>query len=142
MSAFICSPTHIATVVVAGFRAADGMGIYCGPDMGYARDPQQVARQLMAENINSVQYRYPADTDGRRPGSTGTDEAMIEEAGQKTHNVSALSAVNALKLLACLEYQSCETPSFEQSAAAYAIRSLRNYLVTALPEYREAPWSI
>jgi hypothetical protein len=134
MSAFICSPTHVATAVVAGFRAAKGMGIYCGPEAGYVRDPQQVAKLLMTENINSVRYRYP--------GSAGTDEKMIEEAGQKTRNVSVPSWVEALKLLACLEYQSCETPSFEQSAAAYAIRSLRNYLVTALPEYREAPWSI
>jgi hypothetical protein len=118
------------------------MGIYCGPEAGYVRDPQQVAKLLMTENINSVRYRYPTDTDGHRPGSAGTDAEMVEEAGRQTKHVSALSAVNALKLLACLEYQSCETPFFEQSAAAYAIRSLRNYLVTALPEYREAPWSI
>jgi hypothetical protein len=146
MSAFICSPKHIATVAVAGFKVANDydLHVYCGPDSEYLRAPKPLAKLLMAENIRSVAYRYPKNVECSRPGQSGfDDEALIEEAGRLTDVVDTPSSiVETLKLLNCVEYQSCETPGYDKTPAAYAIRSLREHLVAFLPGYAEAPWSI
>jgi hypothetical protein len=87
MSAFICSDRHIATIAV---RYAE---------LTEHTDPQDVADQLKAINIISVNYRYQRET----PVSPCRLDAVAAPAYQFPDLVA---------LCDCLDYQSCERPDY------------------------------
>jgi hypothetical protein len=49
-------------------------------------------------------------------------------------------AIQALKLIACYEYQSCEHPEWPKSDAKDFCDSLTRALVRVVPGYDAAPW--
>ena len=85
-----------------------------------------VAEILRAENARSVAYRY-----GEEP-STETVRAEMRP--------PRLGPVAILKMLACLEYQSCECPDYRESAAHQLIERLRVLAISELDGYEDAPW--
>lgn len=91
MSAYICSDKHIATIVKAVFA--------------HPRHQQTVANALKRENIRSVNYRYKERT---RVTKCNLDEALQDE-------VNTYTGHDILKLLDCLDYQSCEHPDYDDS---------------------------
>lgn len=141
MSAFICSPEHIATLVVY-YRQAGYPGERF--DLEYAADT------LMRANIASVAYRYPGDGEGARPGPVGyaTDGALIEETKRLAmdtefhREVKKYKPVEIIKLAQSLDYQSCESPEWENTPAKALIDSIIFRAATWLPGYNEAPWGI
>ena len=91
MSAFICSDAHIATIAV---RYGELIG-------ASSEDVQDIANQLAAINVASVNYRYNEDT---------TIEACSLEDVR-----SDLSFADLVALCNCLDYQSCELPDYSNS---------------------------
>lgn len=113
MSAFIVSKAHIAALVSKQ------------PD----QTPAEIGQMLWQTNYNSVNYRY--------------SEAAVTPVYLHTWPaVGRLSAVDRLSLLASYEYQSCEHPGWITSDARTYCQQLRHDLITELPGYAEAPWSI
>lgn len=144
MSAYICDPSHIG--ILAAFAVTERCAIREFEAMG---EPvliaQTVARNLARENIRSVATRYPNDTDGNRPGPCLKD-AEIEEAAAIyaayfLAHPQHLPPVQILKLVNCLDYQSCETEDWRQTSACKQLEWITTYAIHRLPGYEEAMWS-
>lgn len=122
MSAFVCMPEHI------GLLAA----VAVGPARAIDRTPAKVAALLARENIASVAYRYPDDTgNGDRPGPRLTDEQIVEAAELYAEHFSDnppdMPASSILNMARCLEYQSCEHPGWETSAARAVLSRVEDW---------------
>lgn len=142
MSAFICSPEHIATL------AANYHGKGDAPD-----EVAATAELLMRANIKSVQYRYSDTAETDLPGPTDTTgvDALVKAVRKLTKSAvfAALARgtapVEILKLAQSLDYQSCETPEWEDNGPCPAKRALNQIVSNAvgnLPGYDAANWSI
>lgn len=92
---------------------------------------------LYNENIRSVQYRYPNSSSNELPGPIERpDEIKIGWLDfQKPETPVVL-----LKLCDCLEYQSCETRDWHETAAFELLERIRRAAIHKLPGYDEAPW--
>lgn len=119
---------HIRAMVNAGLNVECGPMTWQTAGVLQPSTAEQVGAMLLAENQRSVNYRY--------------NEHEIEE--PYTHGPSSLrSPVEILFAIACYEYQSCETPDWEQSEAAAFCRVQRLQMIHQLPGYAEAQaWPI
>lgn len=153
MSAFVVGKAHIdALVAVAIEGPADrgprypGDGWYgpswqdaAGAWQGRARSDHAdaIGNMLTDENVASVSHRYPDDTLDTLPGP---EDRYYIDGYQWARPWRKPTTVEALSLIACLEYQSCEHPGWETSRAYRFLNGLRVCLVSALPGYSDAPW--
>ena len=138
MSAYIESPAHLRVLtqaVVASVRR-DGP-IWYGDKRIEDGDYKNVFDLLYAQNVRSVSFRYEGEPRESLPGYCG-NEPYEWRALPFTPD-----ALKVLKALAGYEYQSCETPDWEQTDAYRLCQALRARLVSMLPGYDEAEtWSI
>ena len=135
MSAFIVDPEHIHVLIWAGLRHHRGwelrwyydnptrVGVLTGDTV------DTVGQMLLDANTASVNARYREDTEAgdyrwRTPRSTGW------------------TPVEVIKALQCYIYQSCEVPDWDGSQAERFCDSLLDALISALPGYAAAPWTI
>lgn len=101
----------------------------------------ELGAMLWLENLQSVSERYPEDQDGQRPGPVGlTTASMLAYAYAPP--AKPLTVVEALKALACYEYQACEHDEWKMSEAKSFCDNLRSALIHALPGYEAAPWGV
>lgn len=103
MSAFMCSPTHILTVA-----------------RGIASDPTNhseihgIAKILFAENERSVRYRYNDPSDMLYD----TDDVLGLYFRAELNRTPEVTERQLVKLIACLDYQSCECRDYSETPAA------------------------
>lgn len=125
-----------------------------------------VGQMLWSENVASVEHRYSppgreqiygegfeSAPDFALPGTyreeviPGTEGETIELPEWITEYRFPLTrarcpeVVEALKLIECLEYQSCEHDGWNDSEARRFCDALRGQLISALPGYADAEWS-
>ena len=128
MSAYICTPEHIATLAACFIRST-----------GNSQErAQEVAGQLMAANIASVSARYPKDTDGNRPGPGGYSDLELvrlseEIAGHYYNNPPKVSTVELLAYIQCLDYQACEVDDYDRTDCSRILSRMINHFVGLLP---------
>jgi hypothetical protein len=150
MSAFICGEkTHKSLAVFAATRA-NGQRHRVDPQ--YLRKAKEYptdsvidiasfyADILYQENIRSVQARYPQDSFETLPGPIEKEPALTvswEEAQRLRPD-----PVTVLKFCDCLEYQSCETEDWQQTAAFELLERIRKAAIRSLPGYDDAPWGL
>ena len=101
MSAFICSDKHFAVVAKALF--ADKY------------EQQLFANHLKRENIRSVNYRYNEKTRVTRVNLNAASDADVRQ----------YDGSDILKLLNCIDYQSCEHPDYDSTMFKLATRLLK-----------------
>ena len=101
MSAFVCSEKHIATVAYAYCLLTNSMN-----------DIQEVANKLYDWNVDSFNYRYNEDEK--------YENCCID------HIEKGLSTVGIKKIVTCLEYQSCEHPTWKRSVAYSYIKFIES----------------
>ncbi len=166
MSAFIVSRHHIDALVAVALFGPTGVPIsphtawhpvswfdtepppgagmtWCQEHRHTAelQDAHRIGEMLVLENVRSVNHRYP-DT-GTLPGP---NDELAEWATAYDTPLTALrrgrrpTAVEALKLVDCYEYQSCEHDGWRTSQARRFCDALRSRVVGFLPGYDEAPW--
>ena len=156
MSAYLVDKRHIDLLLKATDQYSRQFGITWsngtirkhfqqGEILHYAQQQRignrdDIGAMLWAENLQSVSERYPDDHSGERPGRVGLADADIL-AYEFTPQAYHVTPVEALKALACYEYQACEHDEWDQSEAKDFCESLRHALINALPGYEEAPWS-
>lgn len=145
MSAFICNPEHIG--LIAAWATKVDAVMYA-----LVRDSKEdtaihVAKILAWENIVSVAYRYSNDKEGEGPGPMlDTDEDIVKEScvwAEKYLKEGIpldVAPLTIAKLIACLQYQSCEHPEWEQSAARNQLNYINEHILKTLPGYDRAPW--
>lgn len=145
MSAFLCLPEHIQAIT----RYAVANGIL------YDVDPFTLATVLAKENIRSVEYRYP-DVKGHAARDFFTvpyasNEAYIAACGEpwkpgvpRLPVESDLSPVEAVKLVDSLEYQSCETPDWENTEAYKWLNAIARRAARRIDPagYDKAAWAL
>lgn len=94
---------------------------------------------LWDANLRSIETRYP-DTVGapdRLPGVIG-ETYIYAHASDFPYNL--VTAVQVLKSVSCLEYQSCEASDWEASEARAVCKALESAAIDALPGYDAAAW--
>ena len=128
MSAFICSDKHINTIVT--WAGKHNVSAYHGvPGRSYpvSGNEQEVANELLDENVKSVNYRYKEDDPVEPIGFVFEDDA---------------SAIQIYKLCQSLACQSCEHPEWETSLSKAYVNAIQNRAVQSVPGYESAKWSI
>ena len=129
MSAFLCSPKHIAAL--ATFAENNGL----------SPSREDTAKILCQENIASIAYRYPdtAYNVTRHWLDLDMDEYVWQAGAQ-----CQLPSAHVRALAESYQYQSCEHPGWESSGA----RELTDRIIAEaaatqkLCDVHTAPWSI
>ena len=147
MSAFTCQPEHFQQLAIFATQQRPGermrieprylrhpasrvwaaIAAASGDDMVQDRVATFYANTLQAENVRSVNYRYQ-DSEVATPITVPFRAALL------------VNPIDILKMCDCLEYQSCETDDWEQSAAFELLSLIRRAAIRALPGYEKAPW--
>lgn len=157
MSAFICGPDHIKALAIFAAHRTPGHGPNVDPryfkyDGGdermYGRSDHELATYyaniLYAENIRSVQTRYPSDSFEDLPGPCEKPEMLNITATEVFEQYGlapfTLKPVDILKMCACLDYQSCETDDWRNTLAYRLILRIETAATRQLPGYEDAPW--
>lgn len=125
MSAFMCTPLHVACLIRYAAENGDLPGEYAG-------DLSAAANVLHAENARSVNHRYPDHEPEAAHTFTGRE---IADAPRLTH-------IQAVKAAHCLAYQSCEHPQWRASKAKTLLDRIEYGAATRVDGYDEAPWGI
>lgn len=147
MSAYICNPEHFG--ILAAYASQKQCVIREWDRLTHSDnsilEAQRVARCLALENIRSVAYRYPDDKDGHRPGPCLKDAEILEAAAiyaaYFVEHLQSVTPVQILRLIDCLDYQSCETDDWQQTLAFKQLGWIRGRAIYALPGYDRAQWS-
>ena len=127
MSAFVVSEYHIA--VLAEYAVNRG----CVPH-GLPDTAEGLGKAMWEENVKSVVYRYPSES--------------AETYGEYRHprgvvfQFSRYSPVEIIKAAQCLEYQSCEHPTWEKSPVYRLLKWIMSEAIRSLPGYEQAPWGL
>lgn len=133
MSAFICTPKHINTIV--SYAAHKQVALYLTNESGQRyrvraeRDPELIAECLTKANYDSVNFRYSENTE-------------IPQGEYFPVATAFISPVAIIKLIDCLDYQSCEVSNWEDTDAAKILRTIKGTAIDNLPGYSDAAWSI
>lgn len=125
MSAFIVSEKHVKTIAH-----------YYNQLIDQNSSIDNITKILWSENVKSVNYRY--NEKSRRP--------------KLNNNVKPLTNINniqLLKLIHCLQYQSCETPNWNKSKSSKLLQKILDLSVFQSiaslgrsSEYIDAKWHI
>lgn len=132
MSAFLCSPAHIGNLVR-----------YMTEQRQTIKTAQEMAETLARANLRSVGYRYEMDEDTTAKEfrtDCETAEDFVRRVVAETWGPSELTAVMALKMAHCLNYQSCEPADWEGSPAQRLVAEIEDMAISRLPGYDEATW--
>lgn len=128
MSAFLCTPKHIA--LIATWAA----------DRGLVVDRAATARLLAEENIRSVAYRYPHRAENLVEQWLDMPEDEFFTKCMETR-VEGYAPAQVNNLAESLDYQSCEHPGWKTSKAKrivdLVIRDTAGH-----PRGMYAPWEI
>jgi hypothetical protein len=137
LSAFVVTKKHIDSILSIALYAVNeapaARGLWYSPRFGnykvevYSADAIGLA--LTRECETSVNYRYKSDSE-----LTSKFFASLR--------FYPFTAVEALKIVRCYAYQSCEHPAWETSAAKQFCDGLTATLISSLPGYDVATWAI
>lgn len=146
MSAFVVGTRHIDYLLSWAFHLArNGVNLsWERPDTGqglpiesrrerFTGEPENVdaiGNMLLKANLLSVSYRY------------GEPPAGLPAYAFREVSLTKLSAAQALKAIACLEYQSCEHNGWETSQAQSFLASLARGSFSRVRGYDEAAWEV
>ena len=151
MSAFMVSKEHIDALIAIIARGPKGYNPHrWGDFMMWSRiadlssvtiDEQlnELGDLLVRENLSSILHRYP-DTIADPDSTPGPREAYYLQLYRFQMPRRMPTIVEALKLISCYEYQSCEHPEWEVSVAHKVCSRLTHDLIGCLPGYEAAPW--
>ena len=146
MSAFVVNKSHINAIIQAGLSVQyKPFTWYHEDDDGDLRHYEltsdnagEIGQMLLDECVHSVQYRYEDGTIADLPGRTNAEWLLPFEWKPL---VKMPTPLEAIKLIKCLDYQSCEHPEWETSKAKAFCDGLIDSLITQLQGYDDAPWT-
>jgi hypothetical protein len=128
MSAYVVSKATIDAIVTAVSRHADLWPSAC-LDVPPDERANYLGQTLWDENRRSVDHRYrltPVLVPYQVPPRLAVSPTPVE----------------LLKLLRCLEYQSCECPDYRSTRAWEMNADICRAAVRHLPGYDDAPWGL
>ena len=144
MSAYVVDRNHIRYLVEAAQHIAmkdhsPGFSWYHNGQRQELNElnASEVGQMLWNENIASVQYRYPNDSDETMPGPMGETFLYYH---QMAGPYFKLDVAQILMSTDCYEYQSCERREWESSEAHAFIQALRRRTWPHMVGYHDAVW--
>lgn len=140
MSAFFVGTDHIDAILSVLHLDARCDGIPL-PDGNYGRSNNsthltEIGRALLAENIKSLQARYRSDW--QEMVNVDVNEYRFRFDFDFAGKPNAIIAL--IKLLDCLDYQSCEHDGWSESYAKRFVNWATAWATHKLPGYEAAPW--
>lgn len=129
MSAFVVSKKHVAALAYY----AVAKKIWLDGRSATREDFKSIYSVLAAENVRSVCCRYDGD-------KAENYEDFVHPRTVTPHVVD--TPVEILKLVECLDYQSCETDDWQDTRACKILGRIRNAAINSLPGYDDAKWAI
>jgi hypothetical protein len=155
MSAYMLDKAHIDALVATALDGPTDIPVQSGqwncytPRFGedcrklqYNDNSADVLGELLVkENLSSILSRYPdcAEDPSNLPGPA---DSYWSAPYHFPIGTKRLTIVQALKAIDCYEYQSCEHPEWENSFAHKFCEQFKGSLITFLPGYEKAAWSI
>lgn len=127
MSAFVCGNSHVTAL--AAFIIRHEIQPYWSGTAFTFKNAAEAGAILHAENVASVNHRY---RDNDKPNFK-----LCPIASRKHYE-----PIEIIKMARCLEYQSCEHPSWKTSLAKEAIDAICAYAVTKIKGYGDAAWEL
>lgn len=129
MSAFMCSPLHIATVARAICEAGEAEG---SPVVAAPFTVADIYEILYFLNVDSIRALY---------GDVAAAEALPMPAYSEPafHGIATVG-----KACACYAYQACESPRWNEHRIRVLVEALRAKIEATVPraEWDAAPWGI
>jgi len=129
MSAYLCNDEHFdALATWATRRSPSGFTFrYRFNDEWHTPDAAKIATTLHAQNVRSVNHRY------ERHESPAYRYRAVP--------IDCIDAKDVLMACAGLEYQSCETPDWEETEAYAILSAIRKRAIHVVTENSQC-WSI
>jgi len=129
MSAFIVCDEHISAMLQAAMPRypGDGSSYYWNNERHSLSGNYAIGQKLVDENYRSVNYRYDEDEEPRQ---------------FEYVPIRRYEAVEIIKACHCYEYQSCETPGWQETEAYAIVKALTRLATYKLPGYGDAQWEI
>lgn len=148
MSAYVVDPEHVKVLAIWATQSRPRLGIRVHQNHVLSTDQPMrdedlasaYADMLWQENIRSVMARYPNDTFESLPGPIEKPEHIVITECDYWATRPAFQSVQILKMLECLEYQSCETRDYQTTPAYRLLDHMRRVAISELPGYEDAPW--
>ena len=143
MSAFVVSHKHINAILSYANSQRFAPCVYWDAsklNLSDKADLQKAAEILLAENIRSVNHRYP-DTIANPQNMP----SVISEIGKPivfSFEHRRRSPVEIIKACNCYDYQAGESDDYCQTYAARIIDAIRGVAISNLPGYDDAAWEI
>ena len=139
MSAYVVDLNHINYLINAALTTGDGYQRFSfyHNDQRHEVDSDTASalgQMLLDECIRSVSYRY-ADS-APLPGPV--DESPVYS--YTWNHYDGFKPAQVFKSIRCLNYQSCEHPGWEESAAWAFLQSLTNATIGRVQGYEAAEW--
>jgi len=131
MSAFTVSEEHITAMVNSTTPSYSGDGAayrWNGKTVYFGGNRNEIAQKLWDENFRSVNYRYNENV-----------EAPVYHGARAPRRFSPIEIV---KLCHSYNYQSCETPDWEETEAYAISKAIESRAIRNVAGYDEALWSI
>jgi hypothetical protein len=141
MSAFIVSKEHINAILMSSTLIQFQPLTWYHDDVyhSFTLDmADEIGQMLLDENVASVRYRYQDSPLTELPGKTNNEWLFPFRYSPFAHRVP--TPVEAIKLIRCYNYQSCEHPQWNSSPAKSFCQALLASLISRVDGYDEAPW--
>ena len=132
MSVFIVSPEHIHVLLDAALRYTDEIGMTVHTSDGQALTVDRTNRDKVGQMLLET----------NAAGARRQENAELYIYSYATPVRFDWEAIDVLKAISCYEYQACEAPGWDTSAAKAFAEGLRRAVIPALPGYTDAPWEI
>lgn len=117
--------------IIINWAADTDVSVYHGnARFKIADKPAEYAKILMDANYNSVNHRYKSND---KPPKINFVRRCV---------IPTYTPAEIAKGVSCYEYQSCETPIFEESFAYKICHAIKEKLIEKLPGYDKATWGI
>lgn len=163
MSAFIVDKAHIDAMIHAAAAVEHGQHTSgmrwwtvddlrtvadydaCRRELSYSDQESQdrAGSMLWAENLRSIEYRYPDTIDNQCYPGPGDFMGWPDVFAYTCKGLRrTFDPVAILKAITCYEYQSCEHPGWKTSEARFFCDALKDKMIRNLPGYRDAAWEI
>lgn len=134
MSVFIVSPEHIHVLLDVALRYTDEIGMTVHTSDGQALTVDRTNRDKVGQML--------LETNAASAGARRQENAELYIYSYATPVRFDWEAIDVLKAISCYEYQACEAPGWDTSAAKAFAEGLRRAVIPALPGYTDAPWEI
>lgn len=149
MSAWIVSKEHINVMIAAGLQYGrsgwHGNLSWRSGDEGdneyrelTRESADEVGRMLWRENVRSIEYLYPDTAEnGDYPGPISFEREQADEYVYTPPRIGDLSPGETFNLVACFDYQSCETDDWTETEAYRFCKALEDAVAASM---YEGPW--